>query len=48
MHKIIEWSDSEKNWLLDIANTNRQVWSILKDNDVDDDNIDDDVFIDLD
>lgn len=34
MRKIIEWSDSEKNWLLDIANTNSQVWSILKDNDV--------------
>lgn len=34
MRKITEWSDSEKNWLLDIANTNSQVWSILEDNDV--------------
>lgn len=34
MRKITEWSDSEKNWLLDIANTNSQVWAILEDNDI--------------
>ena len=34
MRKITEWSDSEKNWLLDIANTNSQVWGILEDNDI--------------
>lgn len=34
MRKITDWTDLEKNWLLDIANTNSQVWSILGDNDV--------------
>lgn len=34
MRKITEWTDSEKSWLLDIANTNSQVWSILEDNDI--------------
>lgn len=34
MRKITGWTDSEKIWLLDIANTNSQVWGILEDNDV--------------
>lgn len=34
MRKIIDWTEIEKNWLLDIANTNSQVWGILEDNDV--------------
>lgn len=34
LREITDWTDSEKNWLLDIANTNSQVWGILEDNDV--------------
>ena len=34
LRKITNWTDPEKNWLLDIANTNNQVWSILEDSDI--------------
>lgn len=34
MRKITEWTEAEKDWLLDIANTNSQVSNILEDPDV--------------
>ena len=34
MRKITDWTGTEKNWLLDIANKNSQVWGVLEDNDI--------------